>query len=237
MEIKLKVEILEEVDSTNEYLKRIPPNYGLAVIAKRQLSGKGRRGKRWLSPYGKGLYLSVMFPTLDPVKAPLSSLAFGVATVKVLLSLSDRFYLKWPNDIYIEGKKVGGILPELLPDRLIIGTGINLEHTADELFNIEQPATSLKLEGIEFNKEELTYKLLESYLNYYGKLERGEFSVREFEEFCPMIGKEVTVIEETGSYCGKALGIDRNGCLIVETDSGIVRLFSGNVSVREEKKS
>lgn len=230
----MKLIFLEKVDSTNEYLKRVDFCHGLCVVAKKQTGGKGRRGKKWISEEEKGLYVSFMFSPINPKIASLSSLAFGVAVINTLKGLDDRFYLKWPNDIYINGKKVSGILPELLSDRLIAGIGINLSYSEEELLSLDVPATSLLVEGISFDRQKLLEKLIFEVNRYYNKLSKGMFDVKEFEKSCPLIGKRVTVIEGNRRYTGRALGIDMDGCLVVESemDGKIKRLFSADVSVR-----
>jgi BirA family biotin operon repressor/biotin-[acetyl-CoA-carboxylase] ligase len=228
----MKLVFLEEVDSTNEYLKRVPFKENLFVVARRQTGGKGRRGKSWLSLPDKGLYLSGMFKPLYPKKSSLAGLAFGVAVLKALSAFGEGFYLKWPNDVYVNGKKVAGILPENLSDRLIVGVGVNVFYTEKELKSVSHPATSLLLEGIRCDIGELAQKVSQNLILYYEKLREGTFDVKEFESFCPMIGREVTVLENGFCYTGKALGIDREGYLLLEKDGKIKRLFSAEVSVR-----
>lgn len=230
----MRLIFLEEVDSTNEYLKRVGFHHRLCVVAKRQTGGRGRRGKNWISKAGKGLYISFMFFPVSSKISAISSLAFGVAVLKTLKGLDSKFYLKWPNDVYINGKKISGILPELLKDRLIVGIGVNLNYTQEELLQTDVPATSLLIEGLPFDREQLLEKLVFQVNSYYDKLVTGRFNVREFEENCPLIGKKVSVVEGNICYTAKALGIDADGCLIVQSNSGgkVRRLFSANVSVR-----
>ena len=226
---------LETVDSTNEEAKRVPFCHGLCIVAREQTGGKGRRGKKWLSEKDKGLYVSFLLKPIEE-NITLSSLAFGWAVHKTLKTLSASFYLKWPNDIYINGKKVAGVLPEKLKDRLIVGVGINLLYTKKELAGFPVPATSLLIEKIPFDRELLLTRLHQNIVEVHKLLETGRFKVNLFESCCPMIGKLIKVEEENRSFMGKALGIDREGALIVETENGIARLFSGQVSVREESK-
>ena len=234
----MKILFLEEVDSTNEYLKRIPFQHGLFIVAKEQTKGKGRRGRCWLSLSGKGLYLSGLFEPLHPKRSSLAGLAFGVAVLRVLREFKSGFYLKWPNDVYINGRKVAGILPENLSDRLIVGVGINVSYTLEELHGLSHPATSLLAEGIRCDIKELALRVSQEIFLYYERLKEGAFNVKEFESFCPMIGKEVTVLENGVCYTGKVLGIDREGYLLLERDGEIKRLFSAEVSVRfkDERK-
>ncbi|WP_456419175.1 biotin--[acetyl-CoA-carboxylase] ligase, partial [Thermovibrio sp.] len=230
----LRVLYFEELPSTNDYLKTVPFEPFLGVVALSQTAGRGRRGRKWLSERGKGLYFSVLFPPLKR-NLTLTGLAFGYAVYRTLTELSPSFYLKWPNDVYINGRKIAGILPELLKERLIVGVGINLLYTEKKLSNLTHRATSLFLEGIDFDYEKLVNSLHKNLVELYRKLERGEFSPALFEKACPLIGREITVIEGEKVYNALALGIDKEGALIVETESGIKRLFSAEVSVREVK--
>ncbi len=230
----MRVLYFEELPSTNDYLKTVPFEPFLGVVALSQTAGRGRRGRKWLSERGKGLYFSVLFPPLKR-NLTLTGLAFGYAVYRTLTELSPSFYLKWPNDVYINGRKIAGILPELLKERLIVGVGINLLYTEKKLSNLTHRATSLFLEGIDFDYEKLVNSLHKNLVELYRKLERGEFSPALFEKACPLIGREITVIEGEKVYNALALGIDKEGALIVETESGIKRLFSAEVSVREVK--
>ena len=230
----MRVLYFEELPSTNDYLKTVPFEPFLGVVALSQTAGRGRRGRKWLSERGKGLYFSVLFPPLKR-NLTLTGLAFGYAVYRTLTELSPSFYLKWPNDVYINGRKIAGILPELLKERLIVGVGINLLYTEKEFSNLTHRATSLFLEGIDFDYEKLVNSLHKNLVELYRKLERGEFSPALFEKACPLIGREITVIEGEKVYNALALGIDKEGALIVETESGIKRLFSAEVSVREVK--
>jgi len=228
----LKILYFEELPSTNDYLKSVPFEPFLGVVALSQTAGRGRRGKSWLSERGKGLYFSLLFPPLKE-NLTLAGLAFGYATYLTLKELSPDFYLKWPNDVYINGKKVAGVLPEILKDRLIVGVGINLLYTEEELSSLSVPATSLKAQGIEFNYGLLVSNLYNQLVEHYHLLDRGSFKVDEFEKACPLVGSSVKVIEGEKVYNAFALGVDREGALIVETSEGIKRLFSAEVSVRE----
>jgi len=227
-----KIVYLDRVGSTNEEAKRVPFCHGLCIVAREQTGGKGRRGKSWLSKRNKGIYASFL---LEKPKIPpgIASLAFGYAALKTLLKLKSGFYLKWPNDVYFNGKKVAGVLPELLKDRLIVGIGINTLYSEEELSQFPVPATSLKAIGISVNDDLIVRELYLNVLTVHEQLKEGKFDLKEYERFCPIIGREIRVIEEERSYIGRALGVDREGALVVETQSGIKRLFAANVSVRE----
>jgi len=230
----MRIIYIDRTDSTNEEAKRVPPIHGLCIVAREQTGGRGRRGRRWLSERDKGLYAS--FVLRKPEKnLGILSLAFGYSTFVTLSKLCEGFYLKWPNDVYFNGKKVAGILLELLKDRLIVGIGINLTYSREELSQFPVPATSLTAEGISFNRELLINNLYDEVMRMYERLEKGKFGVEEFEKNCPMLGREILVIEGEKKYRGRAIGIGKNGTLIVETEDGIRELHSGDVSVREER--
>jgi len=228
----LRLLFFEQLPSTNDYLKKVPFEPFLGVVALSQTAGRGRRGRSWLSERGKGIYFSALLPPLDK-SLTLAGLAFGYAVYETLSKLSPLFYLKWPNDVYARGRKVAGVLPELLKDRLIVGVGVNLYYSERELSALPAPATSLSAEGIEFDYQELLSSLHSNIVEIYRLLEEGAFTVELFEEACPLIGKEVRVIEGKKVYNALALGIDREGALIVEVGGGIKRLFSAEVSIRE----
>ncbi|WP_457569997.1 biotin--[acetyl-CoA-carboxylase] ligase [Desulfurobacterium sp.] len=232
--MNIKIISLETVDSTNEYLKRENHKPITVVTANHQTGGKGRRGKRWISPPGKGLYISFLFKKPELLSnIQIISLSTAVAVAKTLNVLKEGFTIKWPNDILFDGKKLCGILPELSGNRLIVGIGINLFHSKEELKGTEYPATSLKISGIKFEKDKLTLNLIESVINYFERTVNGEFEIEEFEKLSVIKpGSRITVKRNSGLETVTALGIDREGYLIVEKDGKVERLFSAEISVR-----
>ncbi len=229
-----KIINLESVDSTNEFLKRENLSPITVVTAKIQTQGKGRRGKRWISHSDKGLYISFLFPV--PEKIPniqIISISTATAVAKVLNEFKSEFLIKWPNDILIKGKKICGILPELTKEKLIIGIGINLYHSEKELQGTETPATSLAIEKIEVPREKITNFIIEAVKNSFFKTANGKFDLSDYEKIALIKqNTHVEIKEETGTVSGIALGIDREGFLIVEINGKIKRVFSGDVSVR-----
>ena len=227
--LSLKIRLLKKVDSTNDYLKLYETNF--AVVADFQEKGKGRNGRTWKSEEGKGLYMSVSLP--KPKKfLTLASLCCGVAVVKVLKKYSNEFTLKWPNDIYLNGKKAGGILVETTKNKIIYGIGINLYYKRHELQNLEHQATSLIEEGIRTNRSILAMEIAHAVKFYHQKLERGEFQIGEFEKHCFIIGKKIKVIKRNCTIEGKALGVDAEGFLVVETSNGKIERIFTDASVR-----
>lgn len=125
-----RILFVEEIDSTNDEARRLAKlgeKEGTVVIAASQLKGKGRLGRRWISPPG-GIYLSIILkPYISPSKLPMITLLSAIAVVRTMRGLTKLDALvKWPNDIVIMGKKVGGILCEAANNIIIVGIGINL---------------------------------------------------------------------------------------------------------------
>ncbi|ANE41490.1 biotin--acetyl-CoA-carboxylase ligase [Fervidobacterium ngatamarikiense] len=156
-----EIEVLYEVDSTNEFLKRNYKSFhdGAIVVAIKQTAGKGRMGRTWYSPEG-GLWYSVLFKPKVHISLHAYTKVFSVAIVEVLKKLKVKAYIKWPNDIYYDGKKLAGILSEAVSvnDRvvaIIVGIGINVNNDIpDDLKDI-----AISLKDILKKKVKITYIL------------------------------------------------------------------------------
>ncbi|MFH1709858.1 MAG: biotin--[acetyl-CoA-carboxylase] ligase [bacterium] len=162
-----KILLMEEVSSTNDEMRRLAglgAKEGTVVIAASQAKGKGRLDRRWISPYG-GIYLSIILkPYVSPSKFPIITLLSAVAVVRTIRGLTKLdTSVKWPNDIVIKGKKIGGILCEAVKNVIIIGIGINL-NTNLSIFpsSLKKQATSVKFElGSSLNRDKVIKILLE----------------------------------------------------------------------------
>ncbi len=212
-----------EVDSTNrvlrEMVRRGDASEGAVVAAERQTSGRGRLDRPWHSPPG-GLYLSVL---LEPV--PLLSLRLGVAAARAVeLACGFGPELKWPNDLLVEGRKLGGILVEMEGSWAVAGVGINVEN---EEFppEVASVATSLRLLGHRVSPHDLGRLLLRELESLY----RGSFRLAYYEARCGTLGRRVSVETSAGVVAGVARRLDHDGGLVVETDSGEERVLAGDV--------
>lgn len=236
----------ESVDSTQKIAHRLAYEdvpEGTMVIAEEQLSGKGRMARKWYSPKYTGIWMSIILrPNIPPPKAPQLTLIAAVAVVQTIQELTKLTpQIKWPNDILINGKKVTGILTELLAEAdrinaIIIGIGINvnqqLEDYPEELRDI---ATSLsieagaKLERAHFIKTMLL-KLEQLYLLY---LEKGFYPIKLlWESYAISIGKNITARTLSGSIHGQALGINEDGVLMIEDSSGTIHyVYSADIEL------
>ncbi|MBO4846710.1 MAG: biotin--[acetyl-CoA-carboxylase] ligase [Lachnospiraceae bacterium] len=234
---------LDEVDSTNEYLKRmVEDGYDsdemLTVTAQFQTAGKGRRGRQWFSDPGTALMFSVLVkPKLAMDDFSMITLIMAMAVRQSLKDIDIDPRIKWPNDIVLGEKKICGILTEALLEskRLIVGVGINTnqESIPQEL---KDSATSILLETDDCVDHD---SLLDSILFNFEKLldrlsESGDMTdlKSEYEEALVSLDKEVTVLDPTGEFNGTCKGIDNKGQLIVSHEGQDTYVYAGEVSVR-----
>ncbi|BDZ71772.1 biotin--[acetyl-CoA-carboxylase] ligase [Methanobacterium petrolearium] len=236
-----EIHYYSEVDSTNEVAKRLADDgapEGTIIIAESQRSGRGRRGKKWISPSG-GVWMTIILrPDIPPSKAPQLTLVTGVAVAETLdQECRLDVGIKWPNDILIGGKKVCGILTEAntTPEGLeyvVVGIGIDLNVDVDNFPpELREGATSLKKE---LEEEIYSVKLVQRFLNnletLYDDFKSGNFPeiLKEWRKLSKTIGSYVEVRKKGRIVRGEAVGITREGVLILEMDDGSLRkIISG----------
>ncbi|MFZ7103097.1 MAG: biotin--[acetyl-CoA-carboxylase] ligase [Peptococcaceae bacterium] len=238
-----------EVDSTNNVAKKLAAEgrpEGTIVVAERQLQGKGRLGRTWVSPTGKGIWVSLILrPDILPTASPQITFVLAVAMVKALKkSLNITPKIKWPNDILIDGKKVAGILTELSAEiervnYIIVGIGVNAnQNPADFPAEFREKATSLKsVLGREIPRVKVLQGMLEEIESTYQEYLRGDFStvIKEWKANSLTIGQEVEVIMGAEKIAGNAVDVDHDGCLIVRDAGGeLHRIIAGDVSLRNK---
>jgi BirA family biotin operon repressor/biotin-[acetyl-CoA-carboxylase] ligase len=215
---------------------------GTIFTAEEQTSGRGRLGRSWHSPYGSGIYVSVVLrPTFPPQSAPGTAIMTGVALADTLLAYAPgQVRLKWPNDVLLNGRKVAGILTELGAEDneiqyLVIGVGINVNlEEFDFPPELRPIATSLRRElGKPIRRVELLQAFLRNlereYTNYQqDRLLRSHDRIREYSA---LIGHSVAL--ESGKILREGLvkDIDSEGRLILETIDGPVPIIAGEVTV------
>lgn len=228
----------DETDSTNNEAKRnsdMPD--GTLFISEIQTGGKGRLGRAWVSPKGIGIWMSLLLkPHILPQDVAQITLVAGMATAR---SVGCGAKIKWPNDVVIGSKKICGILTEMSAEiervnYIVPGIGINVntESFPDEL---KEKATSLYIEsGRKFERYKIVQRFLKEFEILYKKFIKGGIAAitDDYRELCVTIGKEVSVIYPNRIINGRAIDINNNGELIVETDKGIIEVDSGEVSVR-----
>lgn len=237
-------EILTEVDSTNNYAKQLVPKCGrknTVVISECQSGGRGRVGRPFYSPKGNGLYMSVLiYPKLKVEYAPLITSFTAVAVAKAIEKLTDgsSVNIKWVNDIYMNGRKICGILTEAgfdfeggSIDYAVIGIGVNVLGIdfPEEIKNI---ATSIEREsGKTLSRNQLAAEILNNLKNLPEAIKDKHY-LDYYREKSNVIGKNVLVVYGDEKYNAKAIGIDDNAALIVETENGQRTLNSGEVSIK-----
>lgn len=246
--IGTNIDFLEQVDSTNLYAKRIAEEGfrdGTVIIADEQVKGKGRLGRTWTSPKGKGIWMTIMLkPNINPAQAAKVTLLTACAVNNAIFQCCGiNSKIKWPNDIVCNGKKLCGILTEMNAELdeihyLIVGIGINVNLDKEEFSEeLHSTATSIKIEkGITVSRKELVKSVLNNFEVYYKAfLQTGSISqfISEYKEKSAVIGKDVNIISSASKFKGKVLDISEEGQLLVELEDGTVKeIISGEVSIR-----
>jgi len=240
--------VLPETSSTNTYAKALAADgaaHGTVVAADTQTEGKGRLGRHFESPSGKGLYMSVIIrPKFDISYAPLITSAAAVSAAEAVEKLCGcDVSIKWVNDLYMNGRKICGILTEAslnlelnMPDYAVIGIGINVLHTEfpDEL---KQRATTVEDEsGRRIDRNRLCGEVLGRLEHYLDAIEtRGH--LEEYRRREMLTGNMITANIGSETVIGRAVGIDDNANLIIELDGGTRRnLVSGEADLCRIKK-
>jgi BirA family transcriptional regulator, biotin operon repressor / biotin---[acetyl-CoA-carboxylase] ligase len=237
-----RVEIFSQLDSTNaEAARRIAAGsaQGYCCVAEQQTAGRGRRGRQWLSPFARNLYLSLVWEFQNGAAALEGlSLSVGVAVLRAVKSLGvEGVSLKWPNDILLDGKKLAGILLEMQGDpsglcQVIIGVGLNLDLQRVDTASITQPWADLSGFGLSRNQ------LLASILVELHQV-MAEFAVAGFaghrEEWCASdayAGRLVAVQLGDNWVSGIAKGVDSGGGLVVDVEGECRTFHGGEVTLR-----
>lgn len=239
------IEVLAVTDSTNEVvMSRIKrgDHAPVAIFAEQQTAGRGRRGRRWVSPFGANIYLSIAwdFPgglaTIDGL-----SLAVGVALCEAIESTGiSGVGLKWPNDLVLNQKKLGGILIEVSGEAsgacsVVVGVGINVAMGMVPGLSIDQPWADLRGAGYCGSRNEIAAAVLDHLIRMLKEFSVNGFSAyaARWRRFDVVAGRRIDVIVGDARVPGIAVGIDDGGALLVDTGDGIRRFFGGEVSVRE----
>ena len=238
-----RVTVLPVIDSTNQYLldRLSELQSGDACVAEYQQAGRGRRGRKWFSPFGSNLYLS-MYWRLEqgPAAAIGLSLVIGIVIAEVLQSLgADKVRVKWPNDLYLQDRKLSGILVELTGKtgdaaQIVSGAGINLMMRRVESDVVNQGWISLQEAGISIDRNQLAACLIKEL--------RAGFKLFENEGLAPYLGRwekldnfinrPVKLIIGDKEIFGISRGIDAQGALLLEQEGVIKPWIGGEISLR-----
>ena len=230
--------LLKAVDSTNTYARKLAADGasdGTVVIAEEQTAGRGRRGNSFYSPPKSGLYMTVILrPEYHAAATDLYTICAGCAVCRAVEELSGtKPLIKWVNDVYLNGKKICGILSEATADfesgtvdSVVTGMGINIS-TAGFPGELSDKAGSI---GVNVTRSSLAAAVLRE-LMYCLERSRAD-NIADYKARSLVLGKEVTFVLNNVQYTAKAVDIDESGQLVVATREGEMRLNSGEISVR-----
>ena len=241
------IHYMKTTNSPNEVGKKLAADGcadGMTVVAEEQTSGKGRLARGWFSPYGRGVWVSVVLkPPFLPEEAPKCTLMAAVAVVKAINKYKGvHASIKWPNDILLEGRKMVGILTEMSAEfgkinYIVIGTGINTNvprsMVPDELKELAISVADVAKEPI--HRVQILADYLKNLEELYETACREGFGpvFAEWRKYSNTIGQAVKVMAMDKTYYGTAVDIDDNGLLIVKRDDGTLeKVIAGDVSIR-----
>lgn len=247
------IEVHTLIDSTNSYLMRILANdmgtyvgkciqQGQVCIAEYQSAGRGRRGRQWISPFGSHLYLSMYWQLKNGLSTAMGlSLVIALAVSDAIRKLySIEVQLKWPNDIYLQGVKLAGILIELEgqtsgPSHSIIGIGVNLKMPLRSAAEIDQPWTDLQAHTqIHIDRNELCAEIINALIIRLTQHQDNGLSsmVSEWHNQDVYLNKNVNLITGDRMVKGICRGINEQGALILEVEGIRKAIYGGEVSLR-----
>ena len=239
----LDLEIHRVTQSTNDVvMQRLIERQSTAILcaAEMQTAGKGRRGRRWISPFGRNVYLTYgRFTGRQLSELGGLSLVVGMVVVDVLRAMGlERVGLKWPNDILLGGGKLGGILVELRASDaggigLVAGVGLNLALNVKESLSIDQPWSAISSQ-LEMPRNVLLGALGGRIVNAIQAFEDVGFDsfAEKWSEYNLYTGQQVNVIRGSETISGIDCGVDQEGNLLLRTGAGLEVHNSGEVSVR-----
>ena len=241
-----RVYYFDTIDSTQNFAIKIAPNpieNGTVVISQKQTRGRGRFGRKWLSPQG-GIWLSiVLHPMFDISVTTLFPIAASLALANAIeKTFQIDSKLKWPNDVTIKGKKVAGMLVDASVESnkieyLVLGVGINFQ------VNPKQLEKSLKKTEnfygitslIDKNENQSPILLVQNFLNELENViellnkEKRKIIIKNWTKKSSSIGKNITISTYSGKLNGKAIKLDDDGALVIKNNKNIQRILAGDV--------
>ena len=244
------IHVFQTIDSTNTYARELAEKSsvsGLVILAEQQTAGRGRRGKNWVSPFAANIYLSIVWDFEKGAQALEGlSLAVGVAVRRALIAHGVQgVKLKWPNDIYVEQKKLGGILLEMIGDpaghcSVVIGVGLNVSMPVSQASAIDQDWTDVatELQDKLPARNKLAAELISEILPLLSTFQEQGFAAYrdEWQAADAFYGQPAVISTPKQSTAGIVKGVGINGALRLELDSGNIESFiGGELSLRLAK--
>ena len=240
-----RLELHEDIDSTNTYLMQSADEsrHGHVCLSEQQRQGRGRRGRQWVSPFGKNLYASVSWVyDLPPSGLSGLTLHIGITIARCLEQQGfEGVRLKWPNDLFVGRQKLGGILLEMSGEmeggcRIVAGLGLNIHMESAASDEIDQAWTSLGLmdekAGVSRNRVagQVLSSMIEGLDDYASKGNRN--LAQQWQQYDLVAGEQVDLYLPDRIISGRAAGIDDHGGLLIESDEGLHSYHAGEVSLR-----
>jgi len=242
------IEVHSLIDSTNDYLMRRLPNQvspGQVCLAEYQSAGRGRRGRQWISPFGSQIYLSMYWYLEQGLSAAMGlSLVTALAVSDAIKAHSNvQVQLKWPNDIYLDGVKLAGILIDLEgqalePSHCVIGIGLNLHMPAEAGKLIEQKWTDLQSHSkVKIDRNALSAQLISC---LHQRLQQHQQvglvpMLEEWHAHDAFLNKRVKLITGERVTHGICRGVNNQGALLLEVDGQVKPVYGGEVSLRMDE--
>jgi BirA family transcriptional regulator, biotin operon repressor / biotin---[acetyl-CoA-carboxylase] ligase len=242
------IRVFQETTSTNDVVEKLARDgvkEGVVVFAESQTGGRGRLGRKWTSPSGKGLWFSVLLrPKVNPQDTTQLTVASATALRRAIANQTRvQPKIKWPNDLLVEGRKLAGILTEMNAELdqvkyVILGIGVNVNLTAADFPpELRKTATSLKLEtGKSVSRSDLAAAILRELDEDYARIAAGRFSAiaEEWEAHGTTIGQQVAIRLGQREIRGRAEALGEDGALLVRTEHGrLERILSGDVTLEK----
>lgn len=240
-----KIEVYDSVESTQTIAKQslVDNQYTMLILSDEQTKGRGRFNRNWSSSKGKGLWMSVVLrPNVSFAMIPKFNLFIALGIRDAIQAFSkDKVEIKWPNDIYINDKKVCGFLTEMVAnadavEAIICGIGINLNHQEEDFSDIiRHRATSIRLHhSEEINRYQFLKRLIEEIEKRYHQFLNSSFeTIRdEYIRTSNIWHRKLTFTESGEQFIGEAIDIDNDGFLIVkDEDNQMRRLISADIDI------
>jgi len=242
------IRVFEQTTSTNDVVEKLARDgvkEGVVVFAESQTKGRGRLGRKWISPAYKGLWFSILLrPELRPQETTQLTVVAATALCRAIQSETGLDpEIKWPNDILVGGKKVAGVLTELSAEldrvkHVILGIGVDVNLGAGEFpAELRKQATSLKIEaGRPISRAELAMAILQELDNDYRRVGAGQFAevADEWQARCKTIGRNVTIQIGSRRIQGRAESLGGSGELLLRTEHGhLERISGGDVTLEK----
>ena len=239
------IAVIPVIDSTNQYLldRMDQLESGFACVAEYQQAGRGRRGRKWFSPFGANLYLSMYWRLEQGSAAAMGlSLVIGIVMAEVIQSLgAENVRVKWPNDLYLNDRKLAGILVELTGKtgdaaQIVMGAGINLGMRGEGTSEINQGWINLQEAGVTIDRNQLAAHIINSLRAALPLFERDGLApfIPRWEKLDNFINRPVKLLIGEREVYGIARGIDKQGGLLLEQEGVSKSWVGGEISLRPD---